>query len=92
MKQSLVLMWAIFVFLAAKPFENENLNPVVKEPKMPGTPVQVDEINTAPNPTAGENQSDVFRGSTINVKKSKMEQEAREKEKNKVPQNIKEEL
>lgn len=92
MKQSLVLMWAIFVFLAAKPFKNENLNPVVEEPQMPGTPVEVDEINTAPNPTAGENQSDVFRGSTINVKKSKMEQESREKDKKNVPQNDKEEL
>lgn len=85
-------MWAIFVFLAAKPFKNENLNPVVEEPQMPGTPVQVDEINTSPNPTAGENQSDVFRGSTINVKKSKMEQEARDSKKKGIPLNDKEDL
>ena len=74
MKNMLILGWALFLMMAAKPFKNENLNPVIDEPQMPGTPVEVKDINTSPNPTAGENQSEVFRGSTINIRKSKMEE------------------
>lgn len=84
MKNWIVLIWAIFLLVAAKPFKNENLNPIVEDPQMPGTPTEVKEINTSPNPTAGENQSEVFRGSTINVKKSNLDEKnekGREKKK-----------
>jgi hypothetical protein len=73
MKNFLILGWALFLMMAAKPFKNENLNPAIQEPQMPGTSVEVKEFNPSPNPTAGENQSDVFRGSTINLEKSDME-------------------
>ncbi len=73
MKFIFIALGAVALLLAAKPFKNENLNPVVEEPQMPGTPVKVKELNTSPNPTAGKNKSDTFRGSTINVKKSKFE-------------------
>lgn len=81
MKLLFISAGAVFLLLAAKPFKNEKLNPVIEEPRMPGTAVELNEINTAPNPTAGENASETFRGSTINVKKSKLDEKSGEKKK-----------
>lgn len=81
MKFVFISAGAVLLLLAAKPFKNENLNPVVEEAQMPGTPVEVKKINPAPNPTAEENQSEAFRGSTINVKKSKFDVKPGEKKK-----------
>lgn len=43
-------------------FENPNNNPNIEEAQMPGTPVPVDELNTSPNPTPVNNESEKFRG------------------------------
>lgn len=81
MKFIFISAGAVLLLLAAKPFKNEKLNPVIEDPRMPGTALELDEINTAPNPTAGENESDSFRGSTINVKKSKLKEKSGEQKK-----------
>jgi hypothetical protein len=54
-----ILMISAFYFLITGASE------VIQLPNMPSTVTPIENINTAPNPTPSENESEEFRGSTI---------------------------
>lgn len=55
------LVAAYFVLAGQTTLKNEKLNPLAEEKEL-----QLEEMNPSPNPVPQENESDVFRGSTIN--------------------------
>lgn len=72
------LVAAYFVLAGQTTLKNEKLNPAVEEKEL-----QLEEMNPSPNPTPLENESDVFRGSTINHKAvQEQEEESSDRVKN----------
>lgn len=50
----------------------------MNEPRIPGSQVPLEELNTAPAPTPGENESEKFRGTLLKKPEKKEKKQAQE--------------
>jgi hypothetical protein len=60
-----IIITFAFLFISslqANTVKRSNLAPTVVQPEMPGTPVEIEELKSSPNPLPGENASEKFRG------------------------------